>query len=464
MTFWSLSRDTARIAVVDHRLARSVSYGELQADVQTVRQNLRGRAGKQLGFVLCRNTLSTIAGYLAALQARDAVCLINADLHPTLRAELIARYRPDWILAPPDLGDISGYRDRAQALDAMLWRAVEQDAAPISPDLALLLSTSGTTGSPKMVRLSYGNLQSNARSITEYLSLTSEERPICWLPVFYSFGLSIINSHLAAGATLLLTGSSVTQREFWDFFRTQRATSLSGVPHTYQILERIRLKDMTLPSLRTLTQAGGRLAPRLVVSFDGLARSRGWRFFVMYGQTEAAPRISYVPPERLANKIDSIGIAIPGGALATDSETGELIYRGPNVMMGYAESRGDLERGDDSNGILRTGDISTVDADGFYRITGRLKRFAKLFGQRINLEEIERSVEAVAMAPVACFVRDERLVICAEGDESDADLRRHLFDVFHIPYSATRAIWLKSLPRKPSGKVDHDQLVDRDGR
>ncbi|MBX5441065.1 MAG: AMP-binding protein [Solirubrobacteraceae bacterium] len=323
----------------------------------------------------------------------------------------------------------------------------ERDAAPaeLHPDLRLLLSTSGSTGSPKLVRLTGRNLLANAAAIAEYLGLGPGERAIASLPLPYSYGLSVLHSHLYAGASVAFTPHSIIRREFWDDVRRHEATSFAGVPYAYAMLERIGMRDMDLPSLRTMTQAGGRLDPEVALRY-----ARRVRFFVMYGQTEATARISYVPPQRLPEKPGSIGIPVPGGRLTVDG--GELVYEGPNVMLGYARTRADLARGDEQGGVLRTGDLGHADDDGFFYVTGRAKRIAKVYGQRINLDEVEAAVDG----PAAAVGGDDRIDVYAER-EADA---RALAARFRLPPRAIRVHAVERLPVKPSGKVDYALLAD----
>ncbi len=341
--------------------------------------------------------------YLAAFRAGHAVILLEADADPTA---IIDIYDPRYV--------ISG--DQVE---------VREDAAPadLHPDLRLLLSTSGSTGSPKLVRLTEANVAANAASIAQYLELGPGERAIASLPLSYSYGLSVLNSHVHAGASIAFTPHSVIRPEFWQDVRRHDVTSFAGVPYAYAMLERIGMRDMDLPALRTMTQAGGRLDPEVARRF---AQQR--RFFVMYGQTEATARIAYVPPQRLADKPGSIGIAIPGGELSI--EDGELVYRGPNVMMGYATARADLARGDELGGVLRTGDLGHHDDEGFFYVTGRAKRIAKVYGQRINLDEIEAAVDG----PAGAIAGDDRIDVFAERG-ADA---RALAARFRLPPRALR--------------------------
>jgi len=314
--------------------------------------------------------------------------------------------------------------------------------------------------------LSAANIEANARSIAEYLVLGPDERSLASLPLHYSYGLSVLNSHLTVGATVVLTDEPVTARAFWTLVKDARITSMAGVPTTWDILRQIRFARMTIPTLSYCTQAGGRLSNEVTQYYADWARSARKRFYVMYGQTEATARIAFVPPERLPDKIGSVGIAIPGGALSlvdvhghiiTESgQTGEIVYRGPNVMLGYAESAEDLARGDECGGVLRTGDLARRDSDGYYFIVGRTKRFAKLFGNRINLDEVEALLHRHGIVN-AVTQREERLLIGVEQADPDHVLRLVCAEL-QIHQSGARVMRLGAVPRSSSGKVQYPAL------
>src|SRR6476619_4365758 len=221
----------------------------------------------------------------------------------------------------------------------------------LHPDLALLLSTSGSTGSPKLVRLSHRNLATNTAAIAEYLDIRETDRAATTLPMSYCYGLSVIHSHLLRGAGLILTDRSVVDDEFWDSFRCHRGTTFPGVPHTFDLLDRIGFDGSSVPDLRYVTQAGGRLAPDQVRRFAALGSRHGWDLFVMYGATEATARMAYLPTELAFDNPHCIGVPIPGGEFRIEPTgdgrdgVGELVYRGPNVMMGYASTPHDLALG-----------------------------------------------------------------------------------------------------------------------
>jgi long-chain acyl-CoA synthetase len=454
--FWALNQEREATAVVTDS-GRKLTYGNLREGSDRFGESIAGSA-KTLGFILCRNTQPCLTAYLGALRSGNAACLLDADLQPELLSRLIDRYSPHWLFAPEGLEILSYTRNEMEG--GVLYARTDTSALPqINSELALLLPTSGSTGSPKLVRLSYRNLQANAASICEYLRITAEDRGITALPMAYSYGLSVINTHLLAGAGLLLTTTSFLQREFWNFFEHQRATSLAGVPYHYETMLRTRLLQKTLPSLRVLTQAGGKLSPECISQVAQLSAERRRQFFVMYGQTEATARIAYVPAERLQEKIGSIGIAIPGGHLCVDTETNELLYEGPNVMLGYAEQSDDLAKGDELNGRLRTGDLAKCDEDGFFYITGRLKRFLKLFGRRFSLDEMEELIAQHVDCGVACYGRDDRLVVAIDSTVGQRDATKVMTDVLKLHPSAFRVVTLDSLPRLPNGKQDYQALA-----
>jgi long-chain acyl-CoA synthetase len=454
--FWELSASEATTAgcrVLDET-GKEHTLSSLQALVQTAAQGLAQLAPRSLGFISMGNDLSSLVAYLACLQARHVALLLPPDLSPSAFEALVEQYRPTW-------------RCRADATaqpGQVSWQALANATQPptLHENLALLLSTSGSTGSAKLVRLSHRALQANAESIAQYLELDRAARAITVLPPSYSYGLSVINSHLQAGACLVLREMSVLSKDFVKVLDEQAITSISGVPYIYQMLRRTDFMRHPLPALRTLTQAGGRLDPRLIEEFARWAGQTQRRFVVMYGQTEATARISYVPPQTLARKIGSIGIAIPGGSLALDPQSQELIYRGPNAMMGYAHTHDDLARGDDLGGELRTGDLARVDADGYYYVTGRLKRFVKLAGNRMGLDELEQAAEALLHVPVSVGGRDDLLVVWIESTEPAAveTAKQWLRSQFTLHPSMMRLRLVERLPLLPTGKRDYLTLLE----
>ncbi|MCM3389792.1 AMP-binding protein [Ureibacillus chungkukjangi] len=408
---------------------------------------------KKLVLILSKNQIEYIGAYVSALNQNHAVMLMSADTNTDLLDHIVREYKPYWII-----GDqcFDGYRQ-----NELIQEKITEDNIQIHTDLAVLLSTSGTTGSQKFVRLSYENILANAEAIVEYLQIDKNERAIMNLPLSYSYGMSIVNSHLLAGATLLLTNQSVMEKSFWSFVEQHEATSLPGVPFTYQMLKRIGFLKKDLPHLKTLIQAGGHLNEKLVKEFGEYTRQTEKRFYVMYGQTEASPRISYIPPSRILDKPSTIGISIPGGELSLDPETSELIYKGPNVMMGYAACLEDLAKGNDLNGILHTGDTAEVDEEGFFSITGRMKRFIKLFGLRINLDEVERKLESSIQSTIACTGNDDKLIIAVEHEQYIETVKVLIEEFYKLHRTAFKVVVLNNIPRFPNGKTDYNRLKEQ---
>lgn len=431
---------------------RTVSYVQLARDCDHFAAEFP--KGKQLLLIETRNDYFSILAYLTGLRRGDAVMLLDAALDQKLKEKLIAGYQPDLIW-------------RLEGGDYRLLHQQPADKPPLYADLALLLSTSGSTGSPKSVRLTLKNLASNAAAISEYLELTSSERAITLLPLHYTYGLSVLNSHLAVGAAITIQPWGILEKNFWRIMREEQVTSLSGVPFIYETLSKIHFPRIELPDLRYLTQAGGRLAPNLVEEFAKLSQQRSWQFYVMYGQTEATARISYLPPKKVLIKPNSIGNAIPGGKLLLRDEAGqeigrpyqpgELIYSGANVMLGYAEGRADLERGDELNGVLATGDIAYYDNEGDLYIVGRKKRFIKLFGQRFGLDEIESRLGTQGLT-AACGGRDDCLEIIIEGEHELEEIRRTIAASYRVHSKAIKISTMPSLPKTSSGKIDYVKL------
>nr|WP_240508544.1 non-ribosomal peptide synthetase [Streptomyces ossamyceticus] len=523
-----------------HTPTGTVTYRALAEHVAGAAERL-GRV-RRLVLVAGANRADALVTYLAALSAGHPVLLVPGDGDEAI-ASLTAAYRPDVVARTGTDGT---------------WTLDEHHpgtAHTLHPDLALLLSTSGSTGSPKLVRLSHDNVQANAESIATYLGISDTDRAATTLPMHYCYGLSVIHSHLARGAGLLLTERSVTDDAFWAEFRAAGATSLAGVPYTFDLLDRIGFDRMELPRLRRITQAGGRLAPERVARYAELGRRRGWDLFVMYGQTEATARMAYLPPHLAATRPEAVGIPIPGGSfrlrplddhehapapgdeltpdhgltpghrlttdhgltadhrltpghrLTTDHGltpdhrltadhgltpdhrltadhgltpdqglapvpasdhgptggendrrplVGELVYSGPNVMLGYAESPADLSLGR-TVVELRTGDLARQAPDGLYEIVGRRSRFAKILGLRIDPQRVEAALERHGVRAYCAGDGDE-LAITAAGTAADEPrLRRLAAAACGLPPRAVRlrALPEADLPRLPTGKPDY---------
>ncbi len=465
MIFTEIGAFGSKTAVIDENL-KLYSYSQLNEYAKKLASIISGPPC--LVFNLLSNSFHSLASYVGCLsQPSVSQLLLAQDIESSLFQNLIDKYLPHFIFAPVGVNIPNGYQvlfkdDNIRVLKRDIWVDID-----IFPDLALLLPTSGSTGSPKLVRLSYKNLSSNALSISQYLGIRESDRPITTLPMNYSYGLSIVNSHLINGCAIVMNNYAVTEKAFWSLVNESRATTFGGVPFTYEMLHRLKFLNKDFPHLRYLTQAGGKLKPELIKLFANGCKAKGIEFVVMYGQTEATARMSYVPVEDILANPDSIGVAIPGGqfklleqdgAEVVDANCpGELQYFGDNVCLGYAQERQDLEAGDSNCGVLNTGDIALRNNQGLYKIVGRKSRFLKIVGNRYGLDEIELLLGKQGIDAV-CAGQDDKLVVFVLDESDKVTVDSYLFQQLHIHIRYRKTVVLDAFPRNTNGKIDYKQL------
>lgn len=459
-------RSSSAPALYDAHHGQGWTYCELSEVAQRTAKLLVGKK-KALFFLFCRNDAASVIGYLAAMDAGHAVAVLDEELTPEFKKKLIDLYQPEFVLssvptATVGIEEMEGTYSQTAIGDPPLyvWSSDAERLDTIYPELALLLATSSGMGSPKFARLSKSNLASSARAICAALRITGSDKPITSLPMHSSYGLSVINSHLMAGAEIVVTDLGMMTSDFWNVFRERNCTSWAGVPYSYELLKRLDLEQLNVPSLRTLTQAGGKLDAESAVYFHEFMRERGGQFYVMYGQTEATAQICVLPSERLLGKLGSCGQAIDIGALAIESEvgltnepgiTGEVFYRGPNVMLGYAASREDLKSGDELHGMLATGDLGHLDGDGYLFLTGRRKRDAKVLGRRLDMDEVEEILRPHGRTAVAPG-KDKLIVYCEHGDEQAfGEYAQQLSSRLQVPVRAFEFRRVETLPVEEVG-------------
>lgn len=464
---WNLEKYQNHIVMIDE-YGGSLTYGALARESEGIAASIGDRC---LVFSLCTNSIGSVAGYVSFLNSNIVPLLLSTHLEMGLLQNLLREYQPSYLWLPEECADAFAAMEKVYSFHGYCLLKTNYDKVfPLFSELGLLLTTSGSTGSPKLVRQSYTNIRSNAESIMDYLELSESERPITTLPMNYTYGLSIINSHLMAGATLLMTDEGLMQKEFWKFFKEQQATSFGGVPYTYEMLDKLRIYRMELPSLRTMTQAGGKLTPALHQKFAEYAAETGRKFFVMYGQCEATARMGYLPADKALERCGSMGIAIPGGIfslidgngaeITEPHVTGELVYEGPNVTLGYAECGKDLAKGDERRGILETGDMAQFDEDGYYYIVGRKKRFLKIYGNRVNLDEIERLVKA-RFNDIDCASAgtDDHLYLFVTANADAEGIKRFIAAKTGLNHAAFHVVVIGDIPKNDSGKTLYTELA-----
>tara|TARA_B110001469_G_scaffold123645_1_gene136008 strand:+ start:327 stop:1733 length:1407 start_codon:yes stop_codon:yes gene_type:complete len=444
-----------------------LTYSELDSLSLLLSLKIRMRS---LVFLVCTNTIESIISYIGIIRS-GAVCILIKERNFDF---LLETYKPEYIVAPSDILNIQGsvlYRMNSYTLYKSNYPIDYQ----VSDDLAILLSTSGSTGSPKFVKVSYKNIVSNSVSISDYLNISSVDRAITTMPMNYSYGLSIIHTHLMNGASIIVTDSSLMTKKFWDLIKKKKATNFGGVPYTYQMLKKLRFERMVLPNLRYVTQAGGKLSEKLTLDFHGMCARKNIDFFVMYGQTEATARMAYLPARALPGKAGSIGFPILGGEFVLESTAGkvieesetvgELIYYGENVSIGYSHSCNDLNNNNNnsnsnSSGCLYTGDLAKRDDDGYYYIVGRKNRFIKVFGNRVNLDEFEQIVNGYGIDCVCTGQEDQINIYVTDPAVDEVSLYDKLMLDTGLNKSILNIMNIDKIPRNDSGKVLYNDIAD----
>ncbi len=461
MFFNDLSQFSNNIAAIEG--SEQLTYEQLhiaQARLATTIKELIGESG-QVIVIEAHNGISTLIAYLAVLNTQHCAILVEPAKHAGSLNTIIEKFAVDLVI-------------RCSA-DRQIKTEVVTHAQQslVINKAAMLLTTSGSTGTAKHVVLSQDNLQANADSICTYLPIKPSDKTLCSLPFYYSYGLSVINTHLSAGACCVFTSANPISKEFWHLLDAHKINSIAGVPFIYEMLLRLKLTEKQLPHLRYLTQAGGKLAPEKIKALGQYAKDKDKQFFVMYGQTEATARMAFLAPQKVLDKPESIGNAIADGEFKLVSDVGqpifepnipgELYYQGPNVMLGYADSREALATLDSENltgSWLATGDMAIVDNDGDFTIVGRKSRFVKFSGQRIDLDSVEDLLSNKSRQ-VICTGDDTQLIVGLVDDKlaSDQnDVVTQLHQQLGIHPSKVRAVSIASVPINKNGKTDYPAL------
>lgn len=443
-----------KVAAIDDS-GRSVTYGEICEFSIKFAKYLPQRS---LIFLLSENCIGSLLGYIAALSNRIVPLIISAATEEGLYNHLFELYQPEYLWMPQAKSE--GKEIVFSAWDYCLVKTGNKPT-PMYEELSLLLPTSGSTGSPKLVRHSYRNIEANADNVRRLFKLDGTEKAMAILPMHYTMGLSVITSHLLAGATLLLSGRSLLDKGFWAMLK--EATSFTGVPYSYEILTKMRFTRMDLPNLKVITQGGGKLTETMWNSLAQYAYDKGKQFIATYGQSECTARMAYLPPELAMEKVCSIGIAEPGGQLSIVDNNGnqtfegeaqgEMVYRGENVTLGYATCREDLMKNDENHGVMHTGDLARRDKDGCYFIIGRLKRFLKIYGLRIGLDEVERLIKEEFKSDCYCKGDDEKLVVLVTDSRLQEVLPSFIEEKTHLFHQCVEVQVVDAILRNEAGKV-----------
>lgn len=469
-------------------------YGELLSQAKSIAGHLRSQGlqrGERVAFIL-PNSAEFVAAYYGVLMAGGVAVLLNAAGKSRDFAAWLRDCEPAFVLIDPNHADAAAAVAELPP-STVIWKTSGDASAPFglsiasqSPsiaepcnqdDPASILYTSGTTSRPKGVVLSHGNLASNTASIASYLRLSAEDSIVTVLPLYYSYGSSVLHSHVLVGARLILEKNLVYPHAVIESLARERATGFAGVPSTFALLlSRVKLHEYDLGSLRYVTQAGGAMSAATTQRLRAALPNAS--VFVMYGQTEATARLSYLPPEHLERKLGSVGIAIPGvtlevrneqGSAAAVDEVGEVWARGPNVMLGYWRNEPatvDVKR----DGWLKTGDMGRMDDEGYLYLVGRRSDMIKSGAHRIHPQDIEDVIaELPQVREVAVVGVDDPILgqairaFVAFVDAAvltpmqiQAHCRERLAN-YKIPKIVTI---VASLPRTASGKIRRAELLE----
>ena len=424
---------------------------------------------KSLVFIISENCYECIASYSGISYFESVVLLLDKTVQEDALKNLLKKFKPSYIFQKINRKIQNHWEIVLKIGTYGLFETDYKTKYSINQNLSLMLPTSGTTGYPKCVRLSYQNIYSNTKAICNYLNITSSDKVITTLPMSYSYGLSIINTHLFSNSTIILTNLSFAQRSIWDKIKNFKVTTFGGVPYTYELLKKLKFSKLNIDSLNYITQAGGQIDSDTLEYFTKVCKNKKIKFFVMYGQTEASPRMSYLPPNMLETKSGSIGIPIEGGKFSifkdkyqskfSKHDEGELIYEGENVCMGYAFDCNDLKKKNENNGVLKTGDLVKKDKDGYYFIVGRKKRILKLYGIRVNLDFIEKKIQEFGIDCV-CLGDDMELQVFITDKNYVSDINNFLLNKINISKYMFNLFLVKKFPRNASGKIIYSQIKE----
>lgn len=450
-------------ALIDNENHR-ITYGELAEKMNEIGSKVEPRS---IIFILCKNTVGAMVGYLGFIDHEAVPLTLSSKIDCALLNTLIDTYTPAYLWVPQE--DVEQYAySIVYSIYGYALLKTGNAPYPIHDKLQFLMTTSGSTGSPKLVRYKKGNLEANAKNVAIAFGWTEKERPVCDLGMQYTMGLNVINSHLCVGATVLLTTFNLLSGEFWDYLKAERATNFTGVPFSYDIFYRLRFERMDLPYLTTLCEGGGKLTDARFMQLAEYAQRNGKRFIASFGTTETSARMACLPAELALTKTGSIGRAIPEGELFLIDEDGEVLteptaegemcYKGPNVTMGYAVCKEDLMKDDEFHGVYHTGDLARRDEDGCYFVTGRLSRFLKLLSYRVSLDQSEQLIQQEFNIECACSGTDQRMNIYITDESKKREVLEFIAEKTKLYTSLFKIYVADEILRNDSGKIRYSEM------
>lgn len=416
----------------------------------------------RLVLVFSENTIEFLIGYYSFLNLGLAQMILNSQTYGEDLKKILKNYRPTYIYISKKIFILnkiflSRFKIVGEIKENLILIYKKKNDYKINKKLALLISTSASTGSQKFVRISHNNLIDNTQKIVKALKISSSDTSITTMPPNYTYGLSVINTHLLQGGNIILTNNSVFEKNFWEMVKNFKVTNINGVPYFYEILKKLKISREKLPNLKFFTSAGGGLDGDVYEYFKNFVLKFNIKFFCMYGQTEATSRISILNYKDFHKKFGSLGKALDEGNLYIDKNknTGELCYKGKNVCLGYAKNYKDLNKGDENKGILKTGDIAKKYKNDFY-IVGRKKRFAKVYGHRINLDEIQKKLQDSKMKCV-CIEKNNQVYLLTDNKKNINKIKKEL-EKQNLNQNYFKTLFVKQFIYNSNGKISYSMM------
>ena len=434
------------------------------ANLDCYKKKISGSIKKKNGLILVfsENTIEFLIGYYSFLNLGFTQMILNNQISDKDLLQILKNYKPKFIYIHEKKFILkkkifSQFNFVKQIRKNLILINKKKNNYYINKKLALLISTSASTGSQKFVRISHENLIDNTKKISQILKINSTDTSITTMQPNYTYGLSIINTHLLCGANLVVTNKSIFEKFFWDLLKKYKVTNINGVPYFYEMLKKLRISKEKLPNIKFLTVAGGALDKNVYKYLKNFISKSKIKFFCMYGQTEATSRISVLNHKDFHTSFGSLGRALPGGQLFIENNqnSGELCYKGKNVCLGYASNYKDLEKGDLNKGILKTGDIAKKYNNKFY-IIGRKKRFAKIFGHRINLDELQNKLKDSKMKCV-CIEKNNKINVLTSSKENIDKIKKKLKKQSINP-NYFEVLLIKNILYNSNGKISYSMM------
>ncbi len=426
-------------------------------------------------LIVAENSIGSILSYIYSILNGYVVIFIDSAVNKNEIENIIKTYKPNFVACENDIFQsfkITKLKSIYKVYQNVFFYQTKFKKINNNDNLQMLLPTSGSLGSNKYVKISKENIYENTKSIIKYLKITKKDRAITNMPFCYSYMLSIINTHLQTGGCIFVSKLSMIQKEFWNYFNEFKITSFNGVPYIYEILDKIGLKRMFSKNLRYITQAGGKLDNELSLKIAKLSLKKKIKFFTMYGQTEASPRISFLNPEFAISKNGSIGKAIPNTKIWLQNNNkkiskpfkkGNIFCSGKNIMMGYAKSNEDLLKSNKLKKFLDTGDIGYFDNQGFFFITGRSKRHAKIYGNRVDLDELETKMKSKKLE-IVCIGKLNLINVFYKNKKNLEKIKKELYKILNQNLSDFRFFFVKNFPRTSTKKINYNLLSNFDDK